>query len=78
MEESVRTKTCQIRLAIPVEVRLVTDRQTDRQTQTRGHSIYRASTASRGKNQDAIVLKKAARRKSHRGVILTAPRPLRY
>jgi len=36
-----------IHLAILVEHRLVTDGQTDGRTQ--GHSIYRASTASRGK-----------------------------
>jgi len=37
-----------LRLAVLVEHRLVTDRQTDRQTQ--GHSIYRRCTASCGKN----------------------------
>ena len=35
-----------LRLAVLVELRLVTDRQTDRQTQ--GHSIYRGCVASRG------------------------------
>ena len=37
-----------LRLAVLVEHRLVTDRQTDRQTQ--GHSIYRTGIGSRGKN----------------------------
>jgi len=40
-----RDPTC---FAVSVEHRLVTDRQTDRQTHDYG--IYRASTASRGKN----------------------------
>ena len=39
-----------MRLAILIELWLVTDRQTDRRTDTRGHSIYRASIASRVKN----------------------------
>ena len=34
-----------------VELRLVTDRQTDTGRRTQGHSIYRACIASRGKNE---------------------------
>ena len=41
-------KISSIHWTVLVELRLVTDRQTDRQTQTQGHGIYRASIASRG------------------------------
>ena len=38
-----------LRLAVLVEHRLVTDKQTDRQTQ--GHGMYRGCIASRGKKR---------------------------
>jgi len=38
-------------LAVLVELRLVTDRQTDTDRQTQGHSTYRGCIASRGKNE---------------------------
>jgi len=43
-----------LRFAIPMQYRLVTDRQTDRQTD-KGHSIYHAIIASYGKNKSSAV-----------------------
>jgi len=44
---AVYVMTC---LAVFIKLRLVTDRQTDGRTDTKGRSTYRASTASRGKS----------------------------
>jgi len=45
-----------LRLAVLVEHRLVTDRQTDGRTdrQTQGHGLYRGCIASRGKNHQFL------------------------
>ena len=44
-----------LRLAVLVELRLVTNRRTDRQTQ--GHGQYRGRIASCGKNENDIPIK---------------------